>query len=178
MSEYRITFGMKYPQEPHPTFPRAHHDGYVTVVADGREDARRQAVEVLSTGWAFDYPAEELEDRFAPLGELGRIENGRGDWQQHSRSPATQTAAVEARASGRETGEGARRALSGLPLELPIDRTVRLALDLAEAKTRLIHARAVLKHPHHSSCTLWVSLEADCTCWQADLRTALDGELY
>jgi hypothetical protein len=81
MNEYVITFGQKYRREPHPTFPAAHPDGYVTVVAEDFEDCRRQTLAVLGRAWAFDYAPGELDvEKWAPLGELGRIENGVPSW--------------------------------------------------------------------------------------------------
>lgn len=92
---------------------------------------------------------------------------------------APQTAAVEAPASGRETREGVpNSALPGQPAESTFERTVRMAVDIGEAKVRLIHARAVLKRPHDGSCAAWASLEADCDCWWSELQVALDGELH
>jgi len=74
--EYRITFGQRYPREPHPTFPQAHKDGYLTVVARDSEDARTQTNDALGPRWAAAYPPGFLDDHWVPLGELGRLENG------------------------------------------------------------------------------------------------------
>lgn len=69
-----ITFGIKYADEPHPTFPAAHPDGWLTVVnAADHEAARAAAVEALGTAWAFDY-IEPPSRKYCPRGELGQLD--------------------------------------------------------------------------------------------------------
>jgi hypothetical protein len=71
-SEYRVTFGCKYAREPHPSFPDAHPDGWVTIVAPDEMAARRVAHERLSGQYAFIYAPEEWEPEWFPRGELAR----------------------------------------------------------------------------------------------------------
>lgn len=74
--EYRITFELQYRYLPHPTFPDAHPDGYLTIVCSDEQTAINIAHAVLDSTWAFHYPAPFNEKRWAqnyPLGELARI---------------------------------------------------------------------------------------------------------
>jgi hypothetical protein len=75
MREFYVTFGQQYHHEPHPTFPKAHPDGWVTVVAADELAARRLAVEWLGTAWSSIYD-EEPDLALFRLGELHRIEAG------------------------------------------------------------------------------------------------------
>jgi hypothetical protein len=52
MSTFYVTFGQQYRHEAHPTFPKAHPDGWVTVVAADELAARSLAVERLGTAWS------------------------------------------------------------------------------------------------------------------------------
>jgi hypothetical protein len=77
MAKFFLTFGQRYAREPHPTFPKAHPDGYVVIEADLYEDAREKACEVVGLHWSDLYRQDEwfrlgdvtLESMF-PLGEL------------------------------------------------------------------------------------------------------------
>jgi hypothetical protein len=76
--EFRVTFGIQYRTEAHPTFPAAHPSGWVTIMAPDETAAREVAFERLGKAWAFIYqdgwpgwPAAGLYSRF-PLGELAR----------------------------------------------------------------------------------------------------------
>lgn len=78
--EYRVTFGQQYAQDPHPRWPWAHPDGWVTVVAPNYEAARAAAFGMLGRFWAFIYGPgadEEIADvdwaTLFPRGELGRV---------------------------------------------------------------------------------------------------------
>lgn len=82
MAEYRLTFGHRFAREPHPTFPAAHPDGWVTIIADTWEQARRFAFDHFGQSWAFLYTEEEFGadgswtqpmDVVFPRGELGRF---------------------------------------------------------------------------------------------------------
>ena len=73
MNEYRVTFGQKYPREPHPYYDRAHHNGFVTILAPSEEAARAYAVARLGRQWAFLYSIDSPTDwSFFPLGEIDR----------------------------------------------------------------------------------------------------------
>ena len=71
-----ITFGQKYSYEPHPTFPKAHPDGWLRVTADSYEVARQIVFQVLGPAFAFDYTEEYfLNSRHLyPRGELLHID--------------------------------------------------------------------------------------------------------
>jgi hypothetical protein len=73
MGEYRVTFGQRFRRDPHPRFPAAHPDGYVTIHAADEHDARRLVVANLGGEWAFLYgPNMDPQDgeRLYPMGEL------------------------------------------------------------------------------------------------------------
>ena len=76
LKEYRFTFGQKYRREEHPTFPAAHPDGYVTVIATDESQARNAVVGLIGTAWAFCYVAPFTDDwaQCYPLGELARVD--------------------------------------------------------------------------------------------------------
>lgn len=72
-----ITFGVQYRRagqwaNPHPIAKWADCNGYLTVVAPTREDARRATMELLDRHWAFDYDTPP-KPFHAPLGELARL---------------------------------------------------------------------------------------------------------
>jgi hypothetical protein len=74
MTEYRVTFGQKYRRDPHPTYRKAHPDGWLTIVAPDEVAARNVAVSRLGRAWAFMYAPENWDPKWYPLGELDRIE--------------------------------------------------------------------------------------------------------
>lgn len=70
MPEYRITFGQRERHEEHPTFPAAHPDGYVTIVAEDYDAARNIAIRHLGRRFAFQYeqPAEGWANHWTTTG--------------------------------------------------------------------------------------------------------------
>ena len=70
MSNYFVTFGQKYAREPHPTFPGAHPDGVLRVVAEDEDDAHRLVFDTIGTHWAFLYSEDRLAKsmNFYPYG--------------------------------------------------------------------------------------------------------------
>ncbi len=72
LHEYRLTFGVRYATEPHPTFPQADPDGWVTILAPDMEAAREVAFSRLGKAWAFLEPPERMRERFFPHGEIAR----------------------------------------------------------------------------------------------------------
>ena len=76
---YYVTFGQQYPREPHPTFAKAHRDGWVEIEAPDEITARRIAVGWFDRAWAFIYsesdPWRPKLDMY-PLGCLHRITLG------------------------------------------------------------------------------------------------------
>jgi len=75
-AEYRVTFGQKYRGETHPSFPEAHPDGWLTIVAEDRGQARAAAAAKLGREWCDMYGPESWPhvSHYFPLGELGRID--------------------------------------------------------------------------------------------------------
>lgn len=77
MSEFRVTWGQRYAREAHPTFAKAHPDGWLTIVAPDEHAARDVAIDHLGAAWSFLYVTAELDaawDEYFPRGELARIE--------------------------------------------------------------------------------------------------------
>jgi hypothetical protein len=72
------TFGQKHPREPHPLWPYAHRDGYVTVQIPGNRGAVEalEAARTVVEGWLGRdgysnlYPEASLGVEFYPRGEL------------------------------------------------------------------------------------------------------------
>lgn len=81
LKEYRLTFGLRYADERHPSFPPANPRGWVTVLAPDYEGARTVATKRVGQDWAFLYPATELRSSRYPLGEIAR-------WSSADPSPA------------------------------------------------------------------------------------------
>jgi len=75
MPSYFVTFGQQYKREPHPTFGKAHPDGWLTVVAPDELTARDTVIGWLGTAWSFIYD-EQPDLGWFPRGELHRIEAG------------------------------------------------------------------------------------------------------
>lgn len=71
--EWWITFGVRYRQELHPTWPAAHPDGYLAISGVGYGQARDLANALLGHDWAAIYQAGHIPEKNVPLGELGRI---------------------------------------------------------------------------------------------------------
>lgn len=71
MSDFFVTFGMQYPREQHPSWPYAHHDGWLRVEAPSYDAARGLVVARLGTAWSMLYTASEHEPEYYPRGELG-----------------------------------------------------------------------------------------------------------
>jgi hypothetical protein len=73
MKTFYVTFGIQYADEPHPLWPKAHPDGYLTIIAKDEEMARRLTAALLATRWAFMYSHEEFDRTKFSRGELGCI---------------------------------------------------------------------------------------------------------
>jgi hypothetical protein len=74
MQTFYVTFGVRYREEPHPIWPKAHPDGYLTVIAKNEEMARRFTAALLANQWAFIYTEDNFNTARWTRGELGRIE--------------------------------------------------------------------------------------------------------
>lgn len=81
MIEYRVSFGAQYAIEPHPRFPAAHPDGWLSVFASDELLARLAVAAVIGTAWSGIYhPEDDWYPRGGDYdnytrGELGRIES-------------------------------------------------------------------------------------------------------
>lgn len=68
-----ITFGQKYRRETHPTFAKAHPDGWVVVVADDDMQARLEVIHRIGREWAFLYSSAEFEALTRPVAPLRQL---------------------------------------------------------------------------------------------------------
>jgi len=72
--EFRVTFGQRYSREKHPTFQKAHPDGWFSIFAPDEDKAREITYGWFGTAWAFMYPAEYMaEDQWLQMYPLGQI---------------------------------------------------------------------------------------------------------
>lgn len=71
--EYRVTFGQQYRSNRHPKVDYAHPDGWLTVMADNRQEAREKTFFELGAAWSFIYEVGEFSPEYYPKGELHRI---------------------------------------------------------------------------------------------------------
>lgn len=72
LQEFRLTFGLRYGDEPHPSFPAANPNGWVAVTAEDYEAARALVVERIGNTWAFLYPVDKFQASYHPAGETAR----------------------------------------------------------------------------------------------------------
>lgn len=72
-AEYRLTFGVHYSREPHPRGEWIHPDGWVTVVAASRGEARQVVVDLFGRYWSDLYDPESFNPAYFPRGELLRV---------------------------------------------------------------------------------------------------------
>lgn len=70
MIDLYVTFGMKYAREPHPTYPKAHPDGWLRITAPTVEDAFNLIARRIGTAYAFYYTSANFEPHWHPMGEL------------------------------------------------------------------------------------------------------------
>lgn len=68
---FYFTFGQKYRDEPHPTYPRANPNGWVRIVAESRERATEYAQDKLfGPYFATSYSETVWDPTFFPAGEI------------------------------------------------------------------------------------------------------------
>ncbi len=78
-TEFRVTLGVQYAREPHPTYPAAHPDGWIAVLAVDELAARRALSGALGGAYSSiyhpddDYYPTTDRDQYSPLGEIGRL---------------------------------------------------------------------------------------------------------
>lgn len=70
-----VTFGVQYSHKEHPIHGawKIHPDGWVRVLADTYDEARRLTEDAFQTRWSNLYHPDDWETEFFPLGELGTI---------------------------------------------------------------------------------------------------------
>lgn len=77
LKDFYLTFGLKYPEEPHPYWSGADGKGWVRISANDEEEARDIAFQFFGPRWAFIYPEDKFDRResrrFYPNGELLRL---------------------------------------------------------------------------------------------------------
>lgn len=80
MRLFHVTFGQRFPREEHPTFPKAHRDGWVDILASDEHGAREIAVARLGQAWSGLYPDDddwrEHSVPFYPMGVLATFVQG------------------------------------------------------------------------------------------------------
>lgn len=68
-----VTFGQRYPREPHPFKDYADHNGWLTIDAPNERLARKAAFEELGQYWSMLYSEDEFDKSLYPKGELMRL---------------------------------------------------------------------------------------------------------
>lgn len=73
--DFHITFGRRYADEPHPTCPIVHPDGWITLRATNYYAARALAYKAFGQNWCDVYTSKGFEGykHLYPLGELGTV---------------------------------------------------------------------------------------------------------
>lgn len=61
MENFYLTFGIKYPTEPHPYWTGADHSGWVRITAQSDYFARLIAKQFFGDAWAFLYPEAHFD---------------------------------------------------------------------------------------------------------------------
>jgi hypothetical protein len=90
LQNFYLTFGVQYPEVPHPTWDKAHKDGWVTIEARDMDEAEHVAALYFGQYFSFVYAApnfneEDMKRRFYPLGELVRLRVG--EWPPPAGGP-------------------------------------------------------------------------------------------
>ena len=83
---FRMSFGFRFANEPHPVFPQAHPHGWLTIWASDYEQARSAAWHLFQGAWCDLYSPETWDEMAAdigwnwPFGQLGELQVVPG-WQ-------------------------------------------------------------------------------------------------
>ncbi len=70
MKNFYFTFGQRYRDDPHPTYDKANPNGWVRVVADSYENARKFGYELFGEHFATMYDESRWMPEFFPGGEI------------------------------------------------------------------------------------------------------------
>jgi len=73
LNNYYLTFGQKEREGEHPTFPDAHPDGFITIVATNMESARKKAFDHIGNRFAFIYEESNFDFNLYSYGSLATI---------------------------------------------------------------------------------------------------------
>jgi hypothetical protein len=100
--EFRVTFGTRYATQLHPLFPAAHPDGWLAVLAETEDAARRLVHERIGSAWGFiyrpDFPGYPEAGRRFPRGKLAQWSTWNPieviDWPEQVARLQAQVAAV------------------------------------------------------------------------------------
>lgn len=71
---FYFTFGQKYAHDPHPTYAHANPNGWVRIVADSYQVARRHAFELFGEHFSMQYMDANWKPEYFPAGEIECIE--------------------------------------------------------------------------------------------------------
>jgi hypothetical protein len=72
---FYVTFGTQYPDRViHPTYARAHRDGWVRIVADSYEQARMKAFDMFGQHFATIRTDYDWKPEYFPMGEIECVE--------------------------------------------------------------------------------------------------------
>jgi hypothetical protein len=74
-TEHYFTFGQQYDGTNHPLYPKAHRDGWVTIVAENHQIAREKGWELFGSQFSTSYENDShWEPHWFPMGEIERFE--------------------------------------------------------------------------------------------------------
>ena len=73
MKNFYVTFGSKYRSVGHPKARYIHPDGYVTVIAENEEEARKIVMLEFGNHWASMYDDATMVFDYFPRGNLKTI---------------------------------------------------------------------------------------------------------
>lgn len=137
MPDFYVTFGQKYPREPHPSWGAAHHNGWVRLVgATDRADARGWATVLFGRQWSEVYDSLHGFTALFPLGEIGRVDVTGYDRQDpHGSRPAIEDA---------RTYRGLLPAVPENPYDGPLSGGIGTSADgveISDAQGRRVYLR-------------------------------------
>lgn len=74
-NNYYFTFGTNHSLGQHPNYPKAHHNGWVRIIASDYGKAREKAVEIFGTEngfikFSFQYKEAVFDKSYFPAGEI------------------------------------------------------------------------------------------------------------
>lgn len=73
LTEFRVTFGMKYARAGHPVMREVHPEGWLTVYAEDRSAVAAAMSEHFDNAYAFTYTVDRFDEAFHPRGPFARM---------------------------------------------------------------------------------------------------------